>query len=64
MKVTEVTIETGIPNYTFLIQKAGDKLNVVMKRDMLSFSMVVNATDFQSAINALIITDNMENEHV
>ena len=60
----EAQIETGIPNWYFRIQKRGNKMNIIMHRDMFEFSLVVDASDFQQCINTLYLMEDDETEEI
>jgi hypothetical protein len=51
--MNEAKIETGTPNYYILLQVHENKINIVLKRDMISFSLVTDADTFMDAIQAL-----------
>lgn len=53
----QVQIETGVPNWYFRIQRNKGKLNIIMHRDVIEFSLVVNKKDFRDALNTLCLLE-------
>ena len=57
----QVQIETGLPNWYFRVQRQGGRLNIIMHRDMIEFSLVVPENDFREAINYLCLLEEDAN---